>query len=82
MYDEVNKHLMIVDNIGVRAFSDYKNKILHRYTSFKYWNELPTFKLKKEKLKCLNILQKNKLLNNKKYVLDAMESKFYELINK
>ena len=82
MYYEFNKHLLIVDNIEVCAFSDYKNRIIHRYTSFKFWNELPTFKLKKEKLKCLKILQKNKLLNNKKCVLDAIQSKFYELINK
>jgi hypothetical protein len=81
MYSELGNHLMMVDNIEIREFTDYKKKILYRYCSFKFWNELPTFKLKKEKVKCLKILQKNKLLNNKNYVLEAIKSKFNELIN-
>ncbi|MGV8914137.1 MAG: hypothetical protein ACOH1X_01680 [Kaistella sp.] len=80
MYSELDKHLMMVDNIEVREFTDYKKKILYRYCSFKFWKELPSFKLKKEKSKCLKMLQKNKLLNNKIFVLDAIKSKFDELI--
>lgn len=81
MYDEIKNHLLIVDNIEVRGFSDFKNKKLYRYTSSKFWQELPRIKTKIEKQKFYKMLEKNNLLTNKKMLLSLMESKFYQLIN-
>lgn len=82
MHTEFETHMIIVDNIDRREFSDYKKKKLYRYTAFKFWNELSADKLKEEKKKFMKLLQKNNLLNNKKFVLDGMKSKFSELIDK
>ena len=81
MYDEIKNHLLIVDNIEVRGFSDFKNKKLYRYTSSKFWQELPRIKTKIERQKFYKMLKKNNLLTNKKMLLSLMESKFYQLIN-
>ena len=82
MYSLIDTKLMIVDNIENRNFSDYKNRKLYRYCSPKFWNELPKDLLKSEKLKCQNMFCKNNLFTNKKTLLELMESKFYELIDK
>jgi len=82
MHNLINEHLMVVDNIAIRNFSDYKNKKLHRFCSSKFWNELPKSQLKFEKERCKKALSKNNLLVNKKILLSLMEAKFYELIDK
>lgn len=82
MYNLINIKLMVVDNIKNRNLSDYKNRKLYRYCSPKFWNELSKSKLKIEKTKCQKALIKNNLLTNKKTLLELMDSKFYELINK
>ena len=82
MCNLINNKLMIVDNIDNRNFSDYKNRKLYRYCLPKFWNELPKSKLKIEKTKCQKALTKNNLLTNKKTLLELMDAKFYELIDK
>lgn len=82
MYNLINDKLMIVDNIERHNFSDYKSRKLYRFCTSKFWNELPKSKLKLEKIKCEKALLKNNLLTNKKTLLELMDAKFYELIDK
>lgn len=77
----ISKHLLVVDNVENRGFSDYKHRKIHRFCSFKFWHELPHFQLKSSKVNCYRTLEKYKLMENKKLLLSLMESKFYELIN-
>lgn len=82
MYKLINNKLLIVDNIKNQNFSDYKSRKLYRCCSPKFWNELPKSQLNIEKLKYQKALIKNNLLTSKKTLLELMEAKFNELINK
>ena len=82
MYRLIDEKLMIVDNIQNQTFSNYKKRKLYNFCLPKYWNELPKLKVKSEKLRCKKMFLKNNLLTNKKILLELMESKFYELIDK
>ena len=82
MYHFIEEKLMIVDNIEHQSFTDYKKRKLYNFCLPKYWNELPRSKVNSEKFKCKKMLVKNNLLTNKKILLELMESKFYELIDK
>lgn len=82
MYRLIDEKLMIVDNIQNQTFSNYKKRKLYNFCLPKYWNELPKLKVKSEKLRYEKMLLKNNLLTNKKILLELMESKFYELIDK
>lgn len=82
MYRLIDEKLMIVDNIQNQTFSNYKKRKLYNFCIPKYWNELPKLKVKSEKLRYEKMLLKNNLLTNKKILLELMESKFYELIDK
>lgn len=82
MYRFIDEKLMIVDNIQNQNFSDHKKRKLYNFCLPKFWNELPKSKIKSEKFKCKKMLHKNNLLSNKETLLELMESKFYELIDK
>lgn len=69
----IDKYLLIVDNVEVRGFSEYKHRKIHRFCSFKFWNELPKNKLKSSKENCYKTLEKYKLMENKKLLLNLMD---------
>ncbi|AZI66542.1 hypothetical protein EIB71_02085 [Kaistella daneshvariae] len=82
MYRLIDEKLMIIDNIEIPNLTEYKKRKLYRYTSAKFWSELPTTRLNIEKMTCQKLLKKNNLLTNKKILLELMESKFFELIDR